>query len=379
MAGLVRAPEFSELETLVACAADGSLAGASRRLGISRPAVAKRIAQLEAIVGARLLDRQVSGVRLTEDGATLVARATRLLAERDALVEAILERRRDGTSVRPSGVRTLVGAPTAAAQVAQRPEAVLVAAERLFELVFQASATGIVISDPETSLIHEANDAFCRFVGRGRNDVVGANALEAGTWYALEDRDRLVEAVRRDGVARGFEVRAELPDGRVRTAEATTRLIELAGRPQLFTTIDDVTDERRTQGDMAAAAAIAHGLSAMRAQAARGGRHAALETAGMTAMRAGERFGSVAICDGGDVVAHDGAPLPDDLVTAIEQGPPVPDAGGVARLEIGEQRGLAVSLGGARSLVVLTGEQISPGAEELFGALLEEVATVVGR
>jgi hypothetical protein len=78
-------------------------------------------------------------------------------------------------------------------------------------------------------------------------------------------------------------------------------------------------------------------------------------------------------------VAHDGAPLPDDLVTAIEQGPPVPDAGGVARLEIGEQRGLAVSLGGARSLVVLTGEPISPGAEELFGALLEEVATVVGR
>src|SRR5512133_1698951 len=138
MAGLVRAPEFSELETLVACAADGSLAAASRRLGISRPAVAKRIAQLEAIVGARLLDRQVSGVRLTEDGATLVASATRLLEERDALVKTIVERRRNGGSVRPSGVRTLVGAPTAAAQVAQRPEAVLAAAERLFELVFQA-------------------------------------------------------------------------------------------------------------------------------------------------------------------------------------------------------------------------------------------------
>ena len=67
----------------------------------------------------------------------------------------------------------------------------------------------------------------------------------------------------------GLEVRARLPDGRIRTAEASSRLIELAGRPQLFTTIHDVTDERRAQADIVAAAAIARAVSDLSARAQR--------------------------------------------------------------------------------------------------------------
>ena len=67
----------------------------------------------------------------------------------------------------------------------------------------------------------------------------------------------------------GLEVRARLPDGRIRTAEASSRLIELAGRPQLFTTIHDLTDERRAQADSVAAAAIARAVSDLRARAQR--------------------------------------------------------------------------------------------------------------
>src|SRR2546423_11454 len=82
-----RARELSELEPRVVCAAEGSLAAAAAELGISRPAVAKRMNRLEAIVGAPLLDRDARGVRLTEAGAALVAHARRLLAERDALLD----------------------------------------------------------------------------------------------------------------------------------------------------------------------------------------------------------------------------------------------------------------------------------------------------
>src|SRR4051812_44016463 len=103
----VRAPELSELETLVVCAAEGSLAAAAAELGISRPAVAKRMNQLEAIVGAPLLDRDARGVRLTEAGVALVAHARRLLAERDALLDEITTMRDGGrgTSSGLSGMR----------------------------------------------------------------------------------------------------------------------------------------------------------------------------------------------------------------------------------------------------------------------------------
>ena len=53
----IRAPELAELETLVACATEGSFAAAARRLGISRPAVTKRVDNLEALAGRPLLHR----------------------------------------------------------------------------------------------------------------------------------------------------------------------------------------------------------------------------------------------------------------------------------------------------------------------------------
>jgi len=237
MARPIRAPELSELETLTVCAAEGSLAAAAAQLGISRPAVAKRVAALEAIAGAALLRRDTRGVQLTEHGVTLVAHARRLLAERDALMEAIAALRDDGGASRISGVRSLLGRSTAATRAAQRPESLLAETERLFELVFHASATAVVISDPESGVVYEANDAFCRFVGRPRDEELGRPAAEAGTWYSLDDRRRLLEQVRLHGVVRDVEVRAQRPDGTARSGHATSQLVQLGGRPRLLTTI----------------------------------------------------------------------------------------------------------------------------------------------
>ena len=237
----IRAPELSELETLTVCAAEGSLAAAAGQLGISRPAVAKRITALEAIVGAALLRRDTRGVQLTESGVALVAHARRLLAERDALIEAIADLRRDDGESRISGVRDLLGRASSATRAAQRPEALLAETEHLFELVFHASATAVVISDPESGVVYEANDAFCRFVGRDRADVLGRPSAEAGTWHSLEDRRRLLEQVRLRGVVRDVEVRARQPEGRIRLGRATSQLVQLGGRARLLTTITDVT------------------------------------------------------------------------------------------------------------------------------------------
>jgi PAS domain S-box-containing protein len=236
----VRAPELSELETLVVCAAEGSLAAAAAELGISRPAVAKRMNQLEAIVGAPLLDRDARGVRLTEAGVALVAHARRLLAERDALLDEITTMRDGGraTSSGLSGMRGLLGRTTIV-RAAQRPESMLAETEHLFEIVFHASATGFVLSDPETGLVYEANDAFCRFLGRPRAEVVGRTREEIGSTYSVTDREQLLEQVRLHGVARDMRTRAVHPDGSVRTGSATAQLVQLGGRPVLVSTVTE--------------------------------------------------------------------------------------------------------------------------------------------
>ena len=236
----IRAPELSELETLTLCAAEGSLAAAAVQLGISRPAVAKRIAALEAIVGASVLERNTRGVRLTDAGAAVVAHAGRLLAERDALVDAIAALRSGGGESRISGVRGLLGRTSSpASRAAQRPEALLAETEQLFEVVFHATATGIAISDPVDGLVYEANDAFCAFLGRPRHEVLGRSASELGAWESLDDRGALLEQVRRHGTADDVEIRARQPDGTVRAAHGTVQLVFLGGRERLLTAIGD--------------------------------------------------------------------------------------------------------------------------------------------
>ena len=238
----IRAPDVRELETLVACGAEGSLSAAAARLGISRPAVAKRIKNLEALAGRALLHRGGRGVRLTDAGATLLAGARRILSERDLIVSLLGEIRGEGPSP-ISGLRALLGSESDSARAAQQPEVRLAETERVLAIIMRASTTALVISDPDTSAVHEANEAFCRFIGRSRAELLVAPTTENRGWFDREDRDRMLEEVRSRGVAERALVRAQHPDGTVRVGQATSRFISLAGTRQLLTTVDDITDQ----------------------------------------------------------------------------------------------------------------------------------------
>jgi PAS domain S-box-containing protein len=156
---------------------------------------------------------------------------------------------------RISGMRDLLGRATPASRAAQRPEAILSETEHLFEIVFHATATAVVISDPDTAIIHEANDAFCRFVGRERDAVLGQSASELGAWYSGEDRARLIELVRRHGVVRDLAVRATRPNGSVILGRVTAQLVHLGGMPRLVSMIAAV-EEPRAPGRREASPAV---------------------------------------------------------------------------------------------------------------------------
>ena len=239
----VRAPDLSELETLVVCAAEGSMVAAAAKLGISRPAVAKRIANLEALAGRPLLHRGGRGVRLTDAGATLQASARRILAERDVLASVLSEISGEGPSP-IAGLRNLLGHSTASSRAAQTPEARLAETERVLELVLQASTTGVVISDPDTAVVHEVNDAFCRFTGRTRAELLNQPATQMVADYQSGDRDDVLATIRRAGVAERVEFRIRRPDGTTGVGETTVRFIALAGTRQLLSTVDDITEQR---------------------------------------------------------------------------------------------------------------------------------------
>jgi LysR family transcriptional activator of dmlA len=79
----------SEMEFFVLVARHGSLAATARALDLTPPAATKRLAQLEARIGVRLVNRTTRRISLTSEGETYLAHATRILADIRAMEDAV--------------------------------------------------------------------------------------------------------------------------------------------------------------------------------------------------------------------------------------------------------------------------------------------------
>lgn len=83
---------LDELRTLAAIVDEGSLVGAARRLGRSPPSITRALAELEARVGAMLVERSTRRCRPTPPGLRLAEQARQLLSGYDqALGDAVDE------------------------------------------------------------------------------------------------------------------------------------------------------------------------------------------------------------------------------------------------------------------------------------------------
>ena len=101
--------DLSLLRSLVTVADAGAITEAAGRLGVTQPALTRRIQQLEQEFGAELLSRSRKGAELTELG-RLVEREARLLIDRyDALKQEVASHSNvEGGTVRIGGGATAV-------------------------------------------------------------------------------------------------------------------------------------------------------------------------------------------------------------------------------------------------------------------------------
>lgn len=104
----------------------GSFSAAAREQGVSTPAVSKRLAQMEARLGVRLLNRTTRRIGLTPEGETYLLHARRILAEIDDMEQLVS--RTHGTPQGLLRVNATLGfgrshiAPLIAAFVQQHPQ-----------------------------------------------------------------------------------------------------------------------------------------------------------------------------------------------------------------------------------------------------------------
>jgi DNA-binding transcriptional LysR family regulator len=93
-------PDLNELRGFCMAADLGSLGRAAVRLHVSQPSLSKRLASLEAKVGAQLVERSARGVALTPTGRRLYRHARPLLEAADQVGEVMAGIRNTGAVVR---------------------------------------------------------------------------------------------------------------------------------------------------------------------------------------------------------------------------------------------------------------------------------------
>lgn len=85
----------SELKFFILIARHGNLSAAARALDITPPAATKRLAQLEAKLGVRLINRTTRSISLTKEGETYLSHATRILEQLREMEDAVSSSKTD--------------------------------------------------------------------------------------------------------------------------------------------------------------------------------------------------------------------------------------------------------------------------------------------
>jgi DNA-binding transcriptional LysR family regulator len=79
-----------QLESFVVLAEERSVTRAAERLRVSQPPLTRRLRALEEELGVQLFERHGRGVRLLPPGQVLLARARQILADVDAVAQAVV-------------------------------------------------------------------------------------------------------------------------------------------------------------------------------------------------------------------------------------------------------------------------------------------------
>ncbi len=143
--------DLNTLREFSTIAAEGSFAAAARRLDMPKSTISKRIQDLEAALGVKLMDRTTRRLCLTAEGALVLARAERILADAGDIARAL----RDPDDAAARGhLRLAVPVLFGQAFMGQ----IVAASRRLYpDLTLE-----VVLTDSQPDLIEEGFDAAVR-------------------------------------------------------------------------------------------------------------------------------------------------------------------------------------------------------------------------
>jgi PAS domain S-box-containing protein len=127
--------------------------------------------------------------------------------------------------------------------------------EEKFALTFLHNPVPMTLSEVETGLILDANEAWARFSGVPREELVGRTSAELGL-LTVEERRDLRGGLEARGFLRDQPVAIRTQDGRLHQTLLGVELLTIGGRRRLLSSVLDITEQRNAEDASREAASL---------------------------------------------------------------------------------------------------------------------------
>ncbi len=166
--------------------------------------------------------------------------------------------RKDGTTVATETVTTLVADDQGAVRQVigvsrditgrKRMEDALRQSEEKFAKAFLHGPAVTMLADlADGDRLIEVNEAFMRFLGYRRDEVVGRTTAELGVWADPDEYAEIKRRIQNNEKVRNFEVHFRRKNGEIAAGLVSAEAIELNGRECLIATTLDITERKAAE------------------------------------------------------------------------------------------------------------------------------------
>ncbi|RMG13270.1 MAG: PAS domain S-box protein [Cyanobacteria bacterium J055] len=122
--------------------------------------------------------------------------------------------------------------------------------EETFSKSFRASPCAMTISRWADGRHLEVNDTFCSLMGYTPEEIIGKTALDLNLWVNSEDRHKLFQLLKTDGIVRNYEFESRTKSGKILTALLSVEIVRIRGEDCLLAISNDITERKRAEQEL---------------------------------------------------------------------------------------------------------------------------------
>lgn len=130
-----------------------------------------------------------------------------------------------------------------------------ITARRRFEASFYMGAIPTGISDLDSCIFIDVNDAYLDLLGYTREQLIGNSCVDLNIWQDAREWDKVISLLQLEGSVHNFEAKLVRRDGEVREVLFFAQAVELQDRSCFLSQVRDITERKRAERKLKLAAA----------------------------------------------------------------------------------------------------------------------------